>query len=316
MHKIVTITEFNKPFVYQSTGYAIQELSTMLDCELDQRDLSDWKKRDICPDNGQVIFIVECSYMEQAGLTTKEIRQYYPNCKIVALGSDTIYFVTTGKWGGFQFQTPKECDLFLETMSICENVYREKNIIVDHWNWSISNKLIQQLKQYKLISFDDRKWDLIGLYSPHTINSGYRKEMIDYIRKRGYKFTRTEAKGMDDINTDYVYETYCNSKFCLETTSHNNPNFHGMKGYRWAIAPFTNTLLICDDYQDVLKYWYGGTIIPIYGYGKFAEIPSIIEYFSRNKTHRIELLKQQRKWIQNITIERQLYRKLKQYEII
>lgn len=316
--KIHALTEKNKPFVYLSTGRAFCGLENYLDCQVNLFDYRDWYNHCLVTPHEDVdIFIFESVYMELCNLHTRLLRAFYPNAKLVALGSDTIYYIKTGKNGGWQFNSPLDVDLFLETMSEVREEYKNRGVKVDKWMWTISESLISHLEGLPRKNWKERLFDFISLLSPHTIGrqGSYRQEMVEYLKNRYCNFTRGLGSGMDDKNPDITHLEYGNAKITIGTSSHDNPQFFGVKGYRDAIGPFMDSLLVYDDFKDVVDNYQVGTLVPAYGYGKFHELVEILDYFDANETHRNLCIEAQKKFFRENTIEKQLVRLFKKYGI-
>jgi hypothetical protein len=272
---IKAITEPDKLFVYTCTGRAFENLSTYIDCETRVEDYKVWSQT-IHVEEDVDVFIFESVYLELTRFTTAHLRHFYPNAKLVAMGSDTIYFIGENKNGGYQFNSPLDVDLFLEKMDDCIEEYERRGVNVDNWMWTISDWMIEYLKKFELVSFDEREYDFIGVYAPHTIQreGSYRNRMVRHIEDAGFRFTQGGGSGHEDNDLDRLLNMYCNSKFTLGTTSHDNPKFHGMKGFRDWIGPFLGSLLIYDDYKDVIKRYDGRNTVPVYPYDDFDVICS------------------------------------------
>lgn len=312
---ILALTEKAKPFVYLSTGKAFENLDKYIDCDVNVIDFREWAP---VGNNEIDIFIFEAVYAELLNFSISDIKYIYPNAKIVCLGSDTIYFVKTNKNDGYQFKSPEECDLFLETMWDSFEVYEERGINVDHWDWTISEWLIEDLKRFTPKPWDEREHDFISLLSPHTIarEGSYRYEMVGAIGAADMSFTQGGGTGMADPEVDKIFESYCNSKITLGTSSHDNPEIFGRKGFRDAIGPFLGSILIYDDYKDVVADYLVGGIMPMYGYGKFEELSAIKEYLDNNPTHRDFYIERQKEFFTKNTIDEQLVGKFLDHSII
>lgn len=315
--KILSITEKNKPFVYLCVGKAVENLPNLIDCESTVLDVNEW----IPESNPDIdLFICEAVYLSPAfkNITIPQIKELYPNAKVVVLGSDTIYYTTTGTNHGYQINYPQDCDLFLETMYEPQAIYYRNQVRVDHWDWSISQWTIDYLEKFEPKSWNNREYDFISVLSPHTIarEDSYRNRMVKSIEDAGLTFTQGGGNGMSDEDIDRLLQSYCNARVCLGTSSHDNPNFFGRKGFRDAIAPFLDSVLIYDDFEDVVKDYLVGGIMPMYGYGNFEELPWILEYLNNNPTHRKFYIEKQKEFFRKNTIDIQLVERLNKHGII
>lgn len=312
---IHAITEFDKPFVWTTTGKAFQRIGEHLDVKVNLIDYKKWPAY-LQYANFQVkLVLFESVYLELINATVRDLRIVYPNAKLVCLGSDTIYYITTGKNGGYQIKYPQELDLFLEKMDPCIEEYKKRGVNVDGWMWTISEYLIDRCSKYQS---DEKLYDFIGVYAPHTINreGSYRNRMVNYIRDSAFTFTQGGGTGHEDQDLDRLFTAYSKSRFTLGTTSHDNPAFHGMKGFRDWIGPFMGSLLIYDDYPEIISKFDGGATVPIYGYGNFEELIEVANYFTINKTHYNALLEKQKEWARKNTIEEQLLYLLEKHRCI
>ena len=312
---IHSVTEPNKSFVWSSTGMAFNALgATVFDYEAWVETLRNGIHSPLY-DVDLVIF--ESVYLEWTGLTVKQLRAIYPKAKVVCLGSDTIYYVVTGKNGGYQIQHPQDCDLFLEQMSECIDFYEAKGVNVDRWMWTASEWLLNFAAQFKDL---EKENDFIGVYAPHTISEpGYRQDMVNYIKNAGRSFSRGDGIGHEDNELDSLLSWYGRSRYTLETSSHNNPQLKNcVKGFRTFLGAETNTLLMCDDNPDIIRYYDDpqGRMIPIYKYGNFQEIIDLADYYDSHPAERNLLITRQRDWVRQNTIEKQLKRLLTKHKII
>lgn len=315
--KILSLTEKNKPFVYLCVGKAVENLPNLIDCESTVLDVQEWQPT-YNPDID--LFICEAAYLGRdfKNVSINFLRGVYPKAKFVVLGSDTIYYTTMEVNNGYQIDYPQDCDLFLETMHDPECLYRRKGVTVDHWDWTISQWTIDYLEKFEPKPWNEREYDFISVLSPHTINreGSYRNRMVKSIEEAGLKFTQGGGSGMADNNYDTLFDRYCNSRATLGTSSHDNPAFFGRKGFRDAIAPFLGSVLIYDDFKDVVEDYLVGGIMPMYGYEKFEELPAILDYLNNNPTHRNFYIEKQKEFFDKNSIDNQLVEKLGNHGLI
>lgn len=313
-------TEFLKPFVYTSTGYAVQELAKMLDAELVQFEQSEWGNVTFDKDLSNVdLVIFEAAYVEMWKIGTRQIRNTYPNAKLVCISSDDIYFILTGKNGGYQFPGVADCDLFLCQMTQSIDEYKQRGVNVDRWMWTGSKEFFQYCENLydKAGHGFEKHYDFIGVYGPWTLEQGYRKEMVDAIKAAGMTFTQGGGSGHDDNNLDGVLESYCRSYFTLGTSSHNNPLLNDkwcVKGWRDFIGPFMGSLLIYDNNPDIINYYCQQT--PIYEFGNFDSLIKVANFLKDCPEKRDFIIEAQKKWALENTIEKQLFRLLKEHKIV
>lgn len=305
--KIYAVTEFDKPFVYLTTGLAFKALGDILGCEAIVSDYPVWGHRKLEKDSGNdAVVLFEAAYLDYVKMSTKELRSFFPNAKFVALGSDTTYYVTNKK--GFQFDSPLEVDLFLDSMDhVCED-YAKLGIKTDSWMWTTSGENLRQVTEFTKNNPAEKDNDFVSVLAPWTITreGSYRKAMVDYLRARGYTFEQGGGNGHMDKDVEKIYRTYVRSRFTLGTTSHDNPTIRGMKGWRDWIGPHLGAALIYDDHPDVLRKYHNNGLVPVYPYGDFEKICVLADELKANSRLFDALLERQRQWAEANTIERQL----------
>jgi len=149
--------------------------------------------------------------------------------------------------------------------------------------------------------------------------------MLEYIRNAGiktYEDVLRDSLNVDTFFLDPLLEkrmvemifAYSDSWFILGTTSSvwtGKPRT--MKGLRETMAPLCGTLLLTDDYPDMMSI---GNFIPIYKYGFMNMAVDIIERYSRSKDLFLYSLSKQREWAKEVVMENQLSRILRLEGII
>ena len=105
--------------------------------------------------------------------------------------------------------------------------------------------------------------------------------------------------------------------FIVGTTSSNIPHRpeRCMKGFRDFLAPFCNSVLIYDDYHDVLKYFVDdeGIIVPIFSFTEFFTIDNIYEKLTKDQELYNNYIKRQKKWATNNTLYKQFTKLFKEW---
>lgn len=320
--KIYTVTDFDVPFEVVSVNYGIEGLSKYIkDCAVHTISFSDMKLRKINRDeSNDVLFIFEIGYPQHAGLTAKDLRKWFPNAKFITLCCDTMYYIKNN----LPLQLPdqkEEIELTLELNSNCRFWFDEKGIKNDLWMWTISDKLIDELMVLAgPLDFSIKDNDFIGVYHPCSISNvgSYRNNMIKYIKDNGYTFSQGGGTGHNDGNLEKIYRKYISSWFTLGTTSHNRPELTKegtMKGFRDWIGPILNSLLIYDNHPNV-KELFPLHIIPNYEYGDFEKILKLAKILKEEKKLYLTILKSQKQWAKDNTIDKQLYRLLVKHNIV
>lgn len=319
--KIYTITDFDVPFEVVSVNYGIEGLSKYIkDCEVHTISFADLKARRINREEDSCLFIFEVGYPQHANLTTKDLRQWFPNARFITLCCDTMYYIVNNLPTQLKDQK-EEVELTLEINPNCQYWFDEKGIKNDTWMWTISDKLLEELTQLSnpQVDFTIKDNDLIGVYHPCSFaQPGYRSNMIKYIKEHGYSFSQGGGTGHNDGNLEKIYRKYMSSWFTLGTTSHNNPKFTAngtMKGFRDWIGPILNCLLIYDNHPNVQKL-FPLDIIPNYEYGNFEQILNIVDSLKEDTFTYLNLLRMQKDWAKNNTIDKQLVKILTKYNFI
>jgi hypothetical protein len=314
MVKIYTICDTNIPFEMVSVTDAIINLSLLIkDCEVICYDWNQALQHKLDADNStDAIYLADIGKAQHAGISSQEIRNLYPNGKIVVLASDTHAYQDKYQWGN-----PTDIDLHLDLMPQFAALWHHRGLKTDVWKWTISSHLYKTLTELSVkVEYPNKKYDFIGVYHPYTIQN-YRKEMIDYLQDNGYSFTRGNGNGHNDNQLSDLFEYYQNSWFTLGTTSHNDQRYTkigSMKGFRDWIGPCLNCPLIYDSHPNVVQLF--DTQIPLYRYGDFKEITNICDYYKNNIGEYENLIKTQKEWALNNTIDKQLFNLLMKHKII
>lgn len=213
----------------------------------------------------------------------------FPNSKIVMFGGDVIYY---GRPAGI----PWPLDLLIDTMQeICND--RDKVAFpIEHYYWSVSETIIEQIENTQ---FDNIKEKV--LISLCRDASSERTAFFSNLKENGYPVTWN----LNLWQAEQIYKEYNKHKFSL---GHTTPVWTGrnrsMKGYRDWISPFTNTVLIYDDYPDILDI--GKYIVPIYRYLDYKDCINLINAIDEDSKLYNEILLRQKEWARNNTLEKQI----------
>jgi len=245
------------------------------------------------------------------------VKAKMPNSKIVWLGSDTHYegvnnppLIDDGHDQFLAFNGLKNIewplDLYLDTM---KNVSEEASIRFksDHFYWSISESIIDQIaKCIPKMNIRRKERDGICLCSTENRTS-IRHEMFKKIDETGLNVLR-------NLNEHFLCEIvklYAESWVALGTTvSCMASDLRSMKGFRDWLAPFCGTVLIYDDYPDITDI---GDFIPIYEYGQWGQIKTIVDELKSDLDRYHTLIGQQREWALENTLEKQFIRIFKEH---
>jgi hypothetical protein len=307
---IITVTDFDVPFVYLTVNAAIKELAHNLNTPCITYKKQDFFARNIAKYNGPCIFIIEAAYLEHGRFSIRELKQFYPKAKVVVLGSDTFYHISRGT---FQIDNPADTDLWLDLMSDCVNEY-SKYTKTDVWSWTLNKPMNDYLLRF---AKDNRrikpKTTFISVLGQHTVERGYRKKLIKFIEKNGFTFTRGDSGGYNDPDMDKLYRSYLECYYTLGTSSHDN-GMRSQKGFRNEVGIMLGRLLITDDFPDTKKQY--GLTTPYYEYDDLDTLLHLLKiYPPKGDNYRLALRKQQSYAVHN-TIEIQLERLLRKHEII
>src|SRR5690606_26991256 len=148
----------------------------------------------------------------------------------------------------------------------------------EHWWWSISESMISELSSIRDDSLtEEKERDLICLCN-FTPGMYERNVLFENIKRRGMSLAFNKKL----FNIPDIYREYNKSKAALGTTTRciEGLPHRSMKGFRDWIAPFCDTVLIYDDYIDIvnnLKY-----LVPIYRYQDVDNIYEIIQLLDRD----------------------------------
>ncbi len=321
--KIISVTDYTVTCEHLTVGAAIKNLSTYyVDCETRVDSYADWRAGRILGDSSHdLTLILEVGYPQHARMSTKDVKRLFPNAKLVTMACDTLWYLAENI--EFQWDSPHDYDLCLESMSETYEYYKKKiDVPVDIWRWTTSDTLLETCRRYVQDDapvFAPKDYDFIGVYHPCSIEKpgSYRQGMFKYIRDQGWTFTQGGGSGHNDNdNFRNLLKQYAKSWFTLGTTSHNDPRMYGMKGFRDWIGPELGAVLVYDDYKDVIEYFGGKNLLPLYKYGDFAGLLELCDNLKKNRDEYAYYLETQRKWAWRHTIEKQLVKLLDKHKII
>jgi hypothetical protein len=197
-------------------------------------------------------------------------------------------------------------------MESCADEY-SKYCPVDLWNWTttkpLNDYLIQFAEENKGVVPDT---DFISVLGKHTINRGYRKEMIDYIRGAGMTFTRGDSDGYHDPDMDKLYRSYLQSRYTLATSSHDN-GMRSAKGFRNEVGIMLGRPLFTDDFDDSIKQYLSHGIF--YDYYNLEDLITVARLYPFASPAYNKLVELQRSWTVENTIEKQLERIFEKHAI-
>ena len=247
------------------------------------------------------VFITESAFFRNSGsFTPEDLRKKVPNGKIINLGSDSILF-NTKKQDEFGDITLENFDIWLDTMPYCASYYKNKGFKTDLWDWTISEKYIEQINSTKLKWNVAKKYDYICL---GNLNSPYRKILKESLDKEF-----NGCFGVGTISSDLVplHKAYNECYVSLGTSSPAGSDpLRTMKGFRDWIAPFFGTVLIYDDFTPMMKH---KKVLPTYKYNSYDSLAETINSIkSLNRMKYLDLVQEQQEHIVSHTLEKQYHR--------
>ena len=313
MLNILGITDNWVPCQHLCFGMAVSNLPTYLKANVVMKDIQQKDKLFELENKNEVDFVLfEPGMVGYPGITTKLLRSHFPKAKLLAFATDTNYVKAHNC--GFQLDSPQDCDLYCEHMELTLDWMKEKGVSTDYWQITGSELLFHHLlRQPKA----DKVYDFIGVYHPIAFNdpNNYRTRMRSFLQEKGYTFTQGEGEGhYDNANTENLFSNYAKSWFTLGTSSHNDPLQHrGSKGFRDWVGPFCHSLLIYDDYPDVIKHRWP---CPIYKFGDFEHITRIADWWKANPGYIEVKLKEQQAWAMANSIEKQIVQLMLKHKFV
>lgn len=179
----------------------------------------------------------------------------------------------------------------------------------EHIYWTLSKWVIDQLLSSDCMRLNDKTIDGICL-------CGYteqRRIFFEYLKHSGQEI-------LWNLKNNYwptILNSYNSSKFTIGITMPcgctNGKQCRSMKGMRDYIGPLLNSLLICDDYSDIMDI--GNDIIPTYEYNNPESYIEITKKFSDDKIRK-HTIDQQQQWIIENSMDVQLERIFLKHNII
>jgi hypothetical protein len=308
--KIYTIID-RTPFVWWTTGLATMNLGTYINADvvpIYKEDLND--SLAIYEDADLLIF--EIGNVQHAGWTAERLKRNFPNAKLVAFCSDTIYYQINGLQPQLE---PGLIDLHLEIMPQSIDWLKERGAkLVERWSWTTSDWICEQAKEYlEKEPQPTKQYDFIGVYHPGTISNPecWRHHAVKHIQNAGYSFTQGGGTGHEDGDLNRLFAHYRQSWCTLGTSSHNRPELTRLgccKGFRDVLGPLLGCPLVYDDHPNILSSFT--CILPTYKYDNLESIISVYNELRNNEQLFERVLTDQIEWTYANTIEKQLVRTL------
>lgn len=298
-----------------TNGLAIPNIAKQLGIECKSYSVAEFQSGLIVRDSSpEAIFITESAFFREGLMSARELRYRIPNGKLVNMASDSILF-TRKKRNEFDFCVD-HFDLWLDTMEECKEYYQSKGLFADIWRWTISDKYIDLIDDYLFKLKEGLMYEPLEKQKDYVclarLHSPYRLKLKQYLDAKGLKGTFGTGVLSSDLKD--LYELYNTSWVALGTTSPaGQDDIRTMKGFRDWIAPFFGTMLLYDDHPEMK---WASTVLPTYNYNDFDEIKDfIIDVKNYTAMHK-QYVKQQKQFILNHTIEKQLISLFKKHSII
>lgn len=263
------------------------------------------------PDSRSGLFIFEGALLKESYRTTKDIKTWFPNCKIVALTGESLTYkhgyahYTNNPTREFEFYDGYDIDLWLDGNDEIVEDYRKKGLTVDYWMWTVSQFMIDLFLNRPRI---EKYQDIVCLIGHKR---EYRQALMGFMNGR-YRCQWGSGAGDGNYDFDHLFNSFSGSRFVLGTSSPCWWTNRSVKGFRDWLGPICGTVLIYDDYPDVVKKYP----CPIYPYEDFQAISELMEGIWSDQEQYNKILAEQVAWAQDNTIVNQLQRRLTQYKLI
>jgi len=257
------------------------------------------------------IFVFEGADLKVSNKTTKDVRGWFPNSKLVALTGESLTYkygyghYTNNPTKEFEFYDGHDIDLWLDGNDEIVTDYRAIGLTIDYWMWTTSHYLIEQFINRERIPKVQDTVCLIGHKGP------YRHQLMDFMNQR-YRCQWGTGADVGNYDLDHLFSSFGGSRFVLGTTSPCWWINRSVKGFRDWLGPLCGTVLIYDNYPDVVKKYP----CPIYDYDNLNTIAELMESIWNDPIKYQQILNEQVAWVKENTIAKQLYNRFKQYNII
>jgi len=257
------------------------------------------------------LFIFEGALLKVSERTTKDIKQWFPNAKIVCLGSQSKSYkygydhFTNNPTREFEFYDGYDVDLWLDINDELVEDYRNKGITTDYWMWTTSHHLIDEFESRPKLP---KTHDIICLMA-HCME--YRINLKRFLEQR-YKCIWGRGAGDGNYDYDHLHQIFSGARFVLITSSPSWFPNRSVTGFRDWLGPINGTVAISDDYPDAVKKYP----CPIFKYDDIGAIPILMEELWNDQERYQQILQEQVIWTKENTIAIQLYNKMKEYKII
>ncbi len=229
------------------------------------------------------IVCIENNYYHDEAFLAK-LKRKFPNSKIVMFSGDTVYY-----------KPQIVPDLLFETMKECIGWV---NCPTEHFYWSISEDLMRQAENTERLP---KEQDCICLCN------GASNERRIFMGTVGCLY------GLDIWNLEAIFKAYSKCWVALGHTVsvwENRPR--SMKGFRDWIAPFCDTVLIYDNYPDIIDIG----VVPTYEFKNPDSAKALIERLKNEPEFYAGILKMQKEWAYAHTLEYQIGTTLRKHDLL
>lgn len=245
---------------------------------------------ELSKDESECILCLENNYDYTKDIYNKLISNF-PNSKIVLLSTDTVYTPPKPFW---------KVHLYLDTVkNSLQNIFWWQG---EHFYWTISEDIIKDI-EHTAFKINSKDYDCICLCR------GSSEERIKFLNEVGARFN------LEIFDLPEIYWQYNESWIVLgHTMSVWNKGYRTMKGFRDWLAPFCGSVLIYDDFPDIIDI--GEQILPTYKYGNSNEARKLIDKFKKDPILYENTIKLQKTWAIENTLEKQLSKIFKKHKLI
>ncbi len=243
--------------------------------------------------------IIFVAYHPNFGIEFKEhILKKCPRAKIVLTGSDTVYY-------GVEDSVRMKPDLFIDTIK--EQVKLANRAVPStHIYWTLSQDVIDEISL-----LPDRNKDIAGIClcaNSHNRSSFFHQTMD----KLGGNILWGLNTNRSDMVYDFFKRAYITIGITMSAPGFGDGKARSMKGMRDWLGVAAGTLLIYDDYPDIVDLG----IIPIYPYRDSIKCAELMYNYIWEVEVREEIITKQQNWLKQNTMEKQLEKILLKYNLL
>lgn len=300
-------------YAKETIGRAVPETCRRLGVECCVIPADAWSRHETPTDqSNQAVVLLQAAHGQNWNVT--QIRERFPNGKLVVLGGDTIWSLANNKPEPLN---PHEVDFWWDTMDEVIEQFTNEGINTDKWMWTASEVYMERIRQWRSVNNSRPKQiDAICLI---TMNHPYRRHMETFFRERN--ISCLFGNGSFSSHDHILFPAYADAWVSIGTTS---PSWTGdirtMKGFRDWIAPCIGTVLIYDDHPQIIRDFDGGNeegkTVPLYNYENFDEIIQLINVFKEHPYAYEHYILRQLAWIFQNSLEVQFTNLFKKHNLV